>query len=224
MTTYIGAVFNNGFVARLLDLSIRLNVFEGDDLVREIARLCRTAQRGPGSSWALPSATAAATVDLVAEVLASPLRDRLPAGFEEKLALASGGRPSAEYLSDAALAIRRLDGNGIPGYGQLPMASWEVPLTFPELVDFTYWVETDEFETLDDCLRAGFDSLHPGDCADKAVGLVAQAQEALLLFPEPDTLRTTLSQGIPWASRSVLREIARKGNRHFAEFHDIHSR
>ncbi|MET7654310.1 MULTISPECIES: hypothetical protein [unclassified Streptomyces] len=217
-------MFNNGFVPRLLDLAIRMNVFEGDDLSREIARLCRTAQRGPGSSWAFPLATAAATVDLVAEVLASPLRDRLPAGFEEKLALASGGRPSAEFLSDAALAIRRLDGNGIPGYEQIPMAPWEVPLTFPELADFTYWVETDEFETLDECLRAGFDSLHPGDCADKAVGLVAQAQEALLLFPESDTLRAALSAGIPWASRNVLWEITRKGNEHFAEFHDIRGR
>ncbi|MGW7171207.1 hypothetical protein ACWGH3_39390 [Streptomyces sp. NPDC054884] len=221
MTTYTGAAFNNGFVPRLLDLSIRMNVSEGDDLGREIARLCRIVQRGPSSSWALPLATVAATVDLVAEVLASPLRDRLPAGFEEKLSRASGGRPPAEYLSDAALAVRQLDDMGVPGYEQIPMAPWEIPLTFPELVDFAYWVETDEFETLDECLWAGFDSLHPGDCADKAVGLVAQAQEALLLLPHPDSLRVAFAQDIPWASQNVLREIVKKGTEHFSEFHGI---
>ncbi|MFK0026303.1 hypothetical protein [Streptomyces sp. NPDC090798] len=224
MTTYIGAVFNNGFVSRLLGLSLRVNTSENEDFEHEIARLCRSMQRALGVSWALPPATAAATVDLVAEVLASSLRTRLPAGFEERLTLAAGGRPVEEYLSDAASAIRKLDSEVVPGYGELPMAPWEVSLAFPEVIDFKYWVEADEFETLDECLWAGFDSMHPGECASRATALIAQTQEALLLFPDPDVLRATLSQSIPWVSRDVLRGIVRKGNEHLAELHGVSGR
>ncbi|MFF8028962.1 hypothetical protein ACFZDJ_49480 [Streptomyces sp. NPDC007896] len=224
MTTYIGAVFNNGFVSRLLDLSLRANTSENEDFEHDLARLCRSMQRARGASWVLPLATAAATVDLVAEVLASSLRTRIPAGFEEKLSLAAGGRPAEEYLSDAASAIRKLDGGVVPGYGELSMAPWEARLVFPEVIDFKYWVETDEFETLDECLWAGFDSLHPGECASRATALIAQSQEALLLFPDPDVLRSTLSQSMPWVSRNVLREIVRKGNEHLAELHGVSGR
>ncbi|MFJ1603231.1 hypothetical protein ACIOHS_07665 [Streptomyces sp. NPDC088253] len=223
LTTYIGAVFNNGFVSRLLDLSLRVNISENEDFEHEIARLCRSVRRARGASWALP-ATAAATVDLVAEVLASSLRTRLPAGFEERLTLAAGGRPVEEYLSDAASAIRKLASEVVPGYGELPMAPWEVSLAFPEVIDFKYWVETDEFETLDECLWAGFDSMHPGECASRATALLAQTQEALLLFPDPDVLCSTLSRSIPWVSRNVLRGIVRKGNEHLAELHGVSGR
>ncbi|WP_393079067.1 hypothetical protein [Streptomyces sp. LN704] len=221
LTKYIGAVFNNGFVSRLLDVSLGANTLENEDFDREIARLCRSMQR---ASWALPLATAAATVDLVAEVLATSLRTRLPAGFEERLTLAAGGRPVEEYLSDAASAIRKLDRVAVPGYGELAMAPWEARLAFPEVIDFKYWVETDEFETLDECLSAGFDSMHPGECASRATALMAQAQEALLLFSDPDVLRSTLSQSIPWVSRSVLQEIVRIGNEHLSELHGIPGR
>ena len=224
VTTYIGAVFNNGFVARLLDLSLRANTSEDEDFEHEIARLCRSMRRTGSASWALPPATAAATLDLVAEVLASSLRTRLPAGFEERLTLAAGGRLVEEYLSDVASAIRKFDSEVVPGYGALPMAPWEVSLAFPEVIDFKYWVETDEFETLDECLWAGFDSMHPGECASRATALMAQAQEALLLFPDPDGLRSTLSQSIPWVSRNVLREIVRKGNEHLADLHGVSGR
>ncbi|MET8412181.1 hypothetical protein ABZV34_29450 [Streptomyces sp. NPDC005195] len=221
MTTYIGAVFNNGFVSRLLDVSLDANTTENEDFEHEITRLCRSMQR---ASWALPLATAAGTVDLVAEVLASSLRTRLPAGFEERLTLAARGRPVREYLSDAASTIRKLDGVTVPGYGELAMAPWEARLAFPEVIDFKYWVETDEFEKLDACLSAGFDSMHPGECASRATALIAQAQEALLLFPDPDVLRSTLSQSIPWVSSSVLREIVRMGNEHLTELHGISGR
>ncbi|MFE3266575.1 hypothetical protein [Streptomyces sp. NPDC059215] len=221
MTTYIGAVFNNGFISRLLDVSLDADILGDEDFEHEIARLCRSMQR---ASWALPPATAAATVDLVAEVLASSLRTRLPAGFEERLTLAARGRPVQEYLSDAASAIRRLDGATVPGYRELAMAPWEARLAFPEVIDFKYWVETDEFESLDECLSAGFDSMHPGECASRATALIAQAQEALLLFPDPDVLRSTLSRSIPWVSRNVLREIVRTGNEHLAELHGIPGR
>lgn len=224
LTTYIGAVFNNGFVARLLDLSLRVNTSEDEDFEHEIARLCRSMRRTGSASWALPLATAAATVDLVAEALASSLRTRLPAGFEERLTLAARGRPVQEYLSDAASAIRKLDVVTVPGYGELAMAPWEARLAFPEVIDFKYWVETDEFEKLDACLSAGFDSMHPGECASRATALIAQAQEALLLFPDPNILRSMLSQSIPWVSSNVLREIVRMGNEHLAELHGISGR
>lgn len=123
-------MFNNGFVSRLLDLSLRVNTSEDEDFEHEIARLCRSMQRTQGASWVLPLATAAATVDLVAEVLASSLRTRLPAGFEERLTLAADGGSVEEYLSDTALAIRKLDSEVVPGYGELPMAPWEVSSRF----------------------------------------------------------------------------------------------
>jgi hypothetical protein len=224
LTTYIGALFNDGFVSRLLDVFLRASTSENDNFEHEIARLCRSMRRTGSASWALPLATAAVTVDLVAEVLASSLRTRLPAGFEERLALAADGGLVEEYLSDAASAIRKLDSEVVPGYAELPMAPWEVSLAFPEVIDFKYWVETDEFETLDECLWAGFDSMHPGECASRATALMAQAQEALLLFPDPDGLGSTLSQSIPWVSRNVLREIVQKGIEHLADLHGVSGR
>ncbi|MFE9651201.1 hypothetical protein ACFYO0_45430 [Streptomyces sp. NPDC006365] len=221
MTTYIGAVFNNGFISRLLDMSLRVNASENEDFDHEVARLCRSMARSQGAAWMLPLATAAALVDLVAEVLASPVRSRLPAGFEKRLTLAAGSRSVEDYLSSAALAIRKVGRKGIPDFEELPMAPWEISLAFSELMDFEYWVETDEFETLDECLRAGFDSMHPGECASRATALIAQAQEVLLLFPNPDALRSTLAPGISWASRNVMLEIVGKGSEHLAEGHGV---
>lgn len=216
MTTYNGGVFGNGFLPRLLSVSAGPS---GADRELDIARLCRSIQRAPSTPWALPLATVSATVDLVAEVLESPLRSRLPDGFEKSLEFAAGGRPPIDFLTDLALVIRQIDRRGVPDYEQVPLAPWEIPLTFPEVVDFTYWVETDEFETLDECIQAGFDSLHPTDCAGKATGLVAQAQELLIHFPAADALRSALVSKIPWVSRNILQEIILGGQRHFSEFH-----
>lgn len=219
MTTYNGGLFGNGFLPRLLTVSVGLGGPSSADRELDIARLCRSIQRGPGSAWSLPLATVAATVDLVAEVLESPLRSRLPDDFEKNVEIAAGGRPPLVYLADLALVVRQIDRRGVPDYEQVPLAPWEIPLTFPEVVDFTYWVETDEFETLDECIWAGFDSLHPTDCASKATGLVTQAQELLILFPEADALRSALVPKISWISRNILQEIILGGQRHFSEFH-----
>jgi hypothetical protein len=224
MTTYNGGFFDNGFLPKLLSVSAGLGGPSSADRELDVARLCRSIQRGPGSPWSLPLATVSAAVDLVAEVLESPLRSRLPDGFEKSLEFAAGGRPSTEFLADLALVVRQIDMRGVPDYEQVPLAPWEITLTFPEVIDFTYWVETDEYETLDECIWAGFDSLHPTDCASKATGLVAQAQELLILFPEADALRSALAPKIPWISRSILQEIILGGQRHFSEFHsDAHS-
>ncbi|PJE94727.1 hypothetical protein CUT44_26565 [Streptomyces carminius] len=99
------------------------------------------------------------------------------------------------------------------------MSSWEVEVKFPRIKGFSWWVESDEYETLEEGLRAGMESEHPGGCRQELPLLAAEVQEALLLFPDPTELESSLRPVVPWASVSILRQILQLVNRHASEQH-----
>jgi hypothetical protein len=219
MPAYISAAFNNGFVARPLDV-VRGATESGSPLDDEVARFTRVVTRGCGSvPWALPAATVAATLDLISLRLAAGIRSDLPVGFEDGLRRAAGATPDVALLAELAVLVRRADRHGVRDFAELPMSGWEMEVMFAGVRAFGYWVETDEYASLDDCVRAGIGSMHPHECADGLILLAAQAQEALVLFPDPAVLRRTLGPVIPWASSEVFRMIRDEVQLHFREQH-----
>ncbi|MEU5404072.1 hypothetical protein ABZ348_32860 [Streptomyces sp. NPDC005963] len=219
MTAYIGAVFNNGSIHQLLDLALDCVRTEGPSLEDELARFCRTIRNSPEAEWAMPLATVSALLDLLSEELDPANRPDVPTGFREKLDEASGDQTSPEFLGLLAGLIRMQDQELMPDFESLPMAPWEAGLVFPRIRQFSYWVDSGEYDDFEEGLRAGAASEHPHGCHQEMSHLAAELQRALLLFPTPESLRTGLGTTIPWASVPTLRAVLRAVHLHFAEQH-----
>ncbi|MCM2391238.1 hypothetical protein [Streptomyces albipurpureus] len=219
VTAYTGAVFNNGSIRRLLDLAIDCRRTGGPSLEDELARFCRTIRNSPEAEWAIPLATVAALLDLLSEQLDPANPPAVPTGFSEKLNEASGDVDGPEFLGLLAGLIRMQDQEVMPDFESLPMAPWEARLTFPRIRQFSYWVDSGEYDDFEEGLRAGAASEHPHGCHQETSRLAAELQVALLLFPTPEALRTGLGAAIPWASVPILQAILRAIHVHFTEQH-----
>ncbi|MFE3017192.1 hypothetical protein [Streptomyces sp. NPDC059256] len=219
MTAYTGAVFNNGSIRRLLDLAIDSRRTGGPSLEDEIVRFCRTIRNSPEAEWAIPLATVSALLDLLSEMLGSENPPNVPAGFEQKLNDASAELAGPDFLTLLAGLIRMQDQEAMPSFESLPMAAWEARLMFPRIRQFSYWVDSGEYDDFEEGLRAGAASEHPHGCHQEMSGLAAELQKALLLFPTPDSLRAGLGVAIPWASEPILHAILRAIHIHFTEQH-----
>ncbi|MYS40974.1 hypothetical protein GTY23_06910 [Streptomyces sp. SID5998] len=219
MTAYIGAVFDNGLVAGLVDILASARERGGTALFAdEIARINRTLENCSTTRWAMPSATLAGLLDLIAEELrTSPDRD-LPPVFLTRLDAAAGGQDRLKFLAHTASSLRTSKREGIVRFEELPMSTWEAELRYARLRDFSWWVESDEFETFEEGALAGVTSEHPGGCAHLLPGLIAELHSALLLDDDARSaacLRTV----VPWATPPILREVLRAASTHLLEAH-----
>ncbi|GCB48695.1 hypothetical protein [Streptomyces sp. NL15-2K] len=219
MTTYTGAVFNNGIVAGLIDiLASARERGEAAPFTDEIARVNRTLDSCAAARWAMPSATVAALLDLVAEDLrTSPGRD-LPPGFLQRLDRAAGDRERTVFLTDMALSLRTSQRAGIPRFEDLPLSAWEAELRYAHLRDFSWWVESDEHETFEEGVLAGVTSEHPGGCAHALPPLIAELHAALLLDADAPSA-AGLRSVVPWATPPILREVLRLASVHLLDAH-----
>ncbi|MFG2128519.1 hypothetical protein ACGFNV_12050 [Streptomyces sp. NPDC048751] len=219
MTTYTGAVFNNGVVARLFDVLATARETGGTaPFTEEIARVNRTLDSCATTRWAMPSATLAALLDLVAEELRrSPDRD-LPPGFPQRLDALAGDQGRTAFLTDTASALRTSQREGIARFEDVPMSAWEAELRFTRLRDFSWWVESDEYDTFEDGVLAGVTSEHPDGCAQVLPPLVAELHAALLLDGDPRSV-ASLRSVVPWATPPVLRDVLRAASAHLLEAH-----
>lgn len=219
VTAYTGAVFNNGSIHRLLDLAADCRRTGGPSLEDELARFCRTIRNSPEAEWAIPLATVSALLDLLSEQLEAPNPSTVPVGFDEKLNEASGDLAGPEFLRLLASLIRMQDQEVIPDFESLPMAPWEARLMFPRIRQFSYWVDSGEYDDFEEGLRAGAASEHPHGCHQEMSRLAAELQMALLLFPTADSLRAGLGAAVPWASVPILEAVLRAIHAHFTEEH-----
>ncbi len=219
MTTYTGAVFNNGIVAGLLEVLASARERGGTaPFADEIARVNRTLDSCAAARWAMPSATSAALLDLLAEDLrAAPGRD-LPLGFLQRLDEAAGGRNRSEFLTDTALRLRTSQREGIARFEDLPMSAWEAELRYAHLRDFSWWVESDEYGTFEEGVLAGVTSEHPGGCAHLLPALIAELHAALLLDADARSV-AGLRSVVPWATPPILREVLRLASAHLLDAH-----
>ncbi|MGW4321695.1 hypothetical protein ACWEMW_21295 [Streptomyces sp. NPDC004684] len=219
MTAYIGAVFNNGMVARLVDILASARE-RGDTapFTDEIARINRTLDSCVTTVWAMPSATLAALLDLIAEELrTSPDRD-LPPGFLTRLDAAAGDQDRLEFLAHTASSLRTSKREGIARFEELPMSTWEAELRYAHLRDFSWWIESDEFETFEEGVLAGVTSEHPDGCAHLLPSLIAEVHSALLLNNDSRSV-TCLRTVAPWATPPILREVLQAASTHLLEAH-----
>ncbi len=219
VTTYTGAVFNNGAVSRLLELAAACRRESARALEDQLARFCRAIRNSPEADWAMPVATVAALLDLLSDLLESEEPPATPAGFSEKLAEAAGDLPGPEFLRLLSGLLRLQDREHLPDFEELPMAAWEAGLKFGRIAQFWWWVDSGEYEDFDEGVREGVASEHPNRCHQDMSALAAELQEALLLFPTPQAWGAGLVETIPWASKPVLQAILNAVHVHFEEQH-----
>jgi len=94
-----------------------------------------------------------------------------------------------------------------------------VAVTFPRLAGFSgNWVEGGEYGTFGESVRAAIGSEHPY-CSEFLPSLAAEAQAALVLFPEPAALAANVGQRITWVSVATLRELLQGVNEHMSQEH-----
>ncbi|WP_327681230.1 hypothetical protein [Streptomyces sp. NBC_00467] len=216
MTTYTGAVFNNGAISRLLDLAVACRRDSASALEDELARFCRTIRNSPEADWAMPVAAVSALLDLLSDQLEP---ERTPTGFSEKLAEAAGNIPGPEFLRLLSGLLRLQEQEPLPDFEELPMAAWEAGLKFGRIAQFWWWVDSGEYEDFDEGVREGVASEHPNHCHQDMSALAAELQQALLLFPTSQAWGAGLVEAIPWASKPVLQAILNAIHVHFEEQH-----
>ncbi|WP_329435030.1 hypothetical protein OG564_28130 [Streptomyces sp. NBC_01280] len=219
MTIHTGAVFNNGVVAKLLDVLVAARATTpATPSGGELARINRTLDSNAAVRWAMPSASLSALLDLISEDLERSGDARLPVGFAERLTAAAGQQDRSEFLRDTAAALRALQQEGIPRFDELPMSSWEAELRFSILRDFSWWVESDEYDDFEEGVLAGVTSEHPDGCAERVPPLIAELHAALLLETDLASSAALLAI-VPWATPPVLRAILRLASSHLLEAH-----
>ncbi|MEU3045644.1 hypothetical protein ABZ705_03770 [Streptomyces sp. NPDC006984] len=219
MTSYPGAVGDNGAVSRLLDLAIACNETPGAELDDELARFCRTVRNSPEASWAMPVATITAVLDLLSEYVEEKEPGQLSAGFTERVVRAAAGIPVPEYLRLLSGLVRIRDREPVPDFAALPMADWEAELRFDRIGQFWWYVDSGEYELFDEGVREGVSSEHPNGCRIELSALAAQLQTALILFPTTASMAEGLGKVAPSASPLVLQAVLDAIHRHFAEEH-----
>ncbi|MGW2814669.1 hypothetical protein [Streptomyces sp. NPDC001415] len=219
MTTYTGAAFSDGPIARLLDLCISSQERGGAPLEDELVRFCRSIDNSDAARWALPVATVAALLDLASEELERSGASKPPVDFMERLAKAAGRTSGPEHLRMLAGLIRVIDRQGLPDFQELPMSAWEARMKFPRIQQFEWWAGSGEFEDFDHGLREGIESEHPSGCHQELPPLAAELQQALLIFSNKEEMEKALRPVIPWASMSIFRDILHLIQIHFTEQH-----
>ncbi|MFB7758023.1 hypothetical protein ACFC18_52050 [Streptomyces sp. NPDC056121] len=219
MTIHTGAVFNNGVVAKLLDVLVAARATTpATPSGGELARINRTLDSNAAVRWAMPSASLSALLQLISEDLERSGDACLPVGFAERLTAAAGPQDRSAFLRDTAATLRALQQEGIPRFDELPMSSWEAELRFSTLRDFSWWVESDEYDDFEDGVLAGVTSEHPDGCAERVPPLIAELHAALLLETDPASSVALLAI-VPWATPPVLRAILRLASSHLLEAH-----
>ncbi|MGW1869831.1 hypothetical protein ACWCPS_30265 [Streptomyces mauvecolor] len=219
MTTYTGAAFSDGPIARLLDLCISSQEPGGAPLEDELIRFCRSIDNSDAARWALPAATVAALLDLASEELERPGSSEPSVDFTERLAKAAGASSGPEHLRMLAGLIRLIDQHGLPDFQALPMSAWEASMKFPRIRQFEWWACSGEFEDYDQGLREGIESEHPSGCHQELPLLAAELQQSLLIFSSKEEMEKALKPVIPWASASIFRDILHLIQTHFIEQH-----
>ncbi|MFF1367010.1 MULTISPECIES: hypothetical protein [Streptomyces] len=201
---------------RLIDLAIRVQETGGglslDDEIRRYNRMIRNSWR---ANWNCPPFTTAALLDFIGVVISSPefLASR-PRTFDEKISRAAGGMDPAEYVHMLAGMVRILDREPPAQYDELPMSRWELSATFPHLDGFTAEMMDGGHASFADAVTSYVTNEHP-DCADVAVAITTEAQRALVLFPDEQSLGRYVS----WISRQRLHALLETVNDHMQREH-----
>lgn len=214
MTSYPYGILANGAVLRLLDLCIDAQA-EGSSVRAALTRFCRTVRGSSEAEWLIPIGSVAALLDLIVDAGGSAAAGEISATFKQKLSNAAAGANHEEFLRGLAKSLRQLDREASPVAGDLSLAPWEVRLRFQVIGECYWWVEGDEFESLEDAVNGQ----HPNGCITDLPELASKLQEAILMFPDDSSFVDTFAPAWPWLSRSESKAILVVINRHFDQFH-----
>ncbi|MFH8734694.1 MULTISPECIES: hypothetical protein [unclassified Streptomyces] len=220
MKSYTGALFNSGPVERLLDLAARCQESSGaSPLDDDLRRFIRIVENSNAAHWACPISTVAALLEFLGDVVDGDSAPFVPAEFQQRLLQVADGAGGGEYLRTLAGIIRILSQGPVADYAELPMAAWEARVLFPRLGGFgANWIYDGEYASIEDSVRAAVDSEHPY-CPEFLSPLAAEAQTALVLFPEQESFRVNISEQVPWASIASVRELLALINDHMRHEH-----
>ncbi|MFC9619675.1 hypothetical protein ACFTXM_06675 [Streptomyces sp. NPDC056930] len=220
MQSHTASLFNAGPVKRILDLAVKAQESSGTILLDdELRRFIRTVENDSSTQWVCPIYTATALLDLAGDAIDSGAIESMPPDFQKTVSRAAAGMNCGEYLHTMAGMIRLLDQEGVPDYSELPMAPWEMRVRFPGLKGFgVNWIYDGDYSSLAESTAAAIASEHPL-CDEFLSPLAAEAQAALVLFPDPRSMQLSLAREIEWVSVSSLRELVTRINEHMLEEH-----
>ncbi|NEE41695.1 hypothetical protein G3M53_92105 [Streptomyces sp. SID7982] len=220
MISHTGSLFNDGPVGRVVETALRAQRSQGAlDLDDEFRRLVRTMGAADTTRWLFPVVSAAALLDHTADLVGSESPAFFPRTFTERLDEARGGVPGDDYLRTLAGLLRAVEQEPGAGFADLPLADWEAAARFPELFGFgANWIYDGEFPSVPDSVAAFIDAEHPF-CSETFSRLAADAQTALVTFPQPAELSANVTRWIPWVSHEALREVIREIDDHMRTDH-----
>ncbi|MEU2800724.1 MULTISPECIES: hypothetical protein [unclassified Streptomyces] len=220
MISHTGSLFNDGPVRRVVETALRAQRSQGAlDLDDEFRRLVRTLGAADTTRWLFPVVSAAALLDLTADLVGSEGPEFFPRTFTERLNEARGGVPGDDYLRTLAGLLREVEQEPEAGFADLHLADWEAAARFPELFGFgTNWIYDGEYPSVPDSVAAFIDAEHPF-CSETFSRLAADAQTALVTFPQPAVLSDNLARWIPWVSHEALSEVIRGIDDHMRTDH-----
>lgn len=222
MITRIGGILRDGPVRRILELAAAVRESEGAlSLDDELRRFRRITTVGGAAEWLCPMTTVSALVDHVGELCADGTED-IPPTFRELLRRAGAGTDDAAFLHSLAGRLRALDQQPADDYDTLPMARWEIDVRFPHLAGIgANWVYEGDHVSLEEALRAAVASEHPF-CSAFLAPLTAEAQSALVLFPEERAMAEVLAPVIGWATPGALHRLLHVAHDHMRREHAGH--
>ncbi|MGW4839406.1 hypothetical protein [Streptomyces globisporus] len=220
MISHTGSLFNDGLVRRVVETALRAQRSQGAlDLDDEFRRLVRTMGAADTTRWLFPVVSAAALLDHTADLVVSESPAFFPRTFTERLDEARGGVPGDDYLRTLAGLLRAVEQEPEAGFADLPLADWEAAARFPELFGFgANWIYDGEYPSVPDSVAAFIDAEHPF-CSETFSRLAADAQTALVTFPQPAALSANVTRWIPWVSHEALSEVIRGIDDHMRTEH-----
>ncbi|MEV5441250.1 hypothetical protein AB0N23_01620 [Streptomyces sp. NPDC052644] len=220
VTSHTDRLFTDGPMRRVLELAAAAQGSAGTrKLDDELRRFIRTVGGKGVTAWLCPLTTVTALLDHVADLCSEGGLDRLPADFRQLLERASEGLDESEYLHTLAGVIRLLAQDPHDDYSELPMAEWEVEIRFPGLAAFgVNWIYEGDYASLRESIQAAISSEHPY-CSESLAPLASEAQSALVLFPDGQSMTDGLTKVIGWVSADALRELLTSIDAHMRKAH-----
>ncbi|MEV5728035.1 hypothetical protein AB0N50_19805 [Streptomyces pharetrae] len=214
-------LFVDGPLRRVLQLAAVVTASGGElSLDDELRRFIRTTRATVATDWVCPIATVAALLDHTARLQAEGV-ESMPPEFRQLLERAGAGADAVAYLHSLAQRLRALEQDPQDDHDELPLSRWEIDVRFPQLSGFgVNWVYGGEFPTLAESLDAAIGSEHPY-CRELLAPLAAEAQSALVLFPEEQAMREGLSPVVRWATPQALRRLLRAVDDHMEREHGV---
>ncbi|MCF6523823.1 hypothetical protein [Streptomyces sp. JJ36] len=185
----------------------------------EVLRFCRTLISSSVASRLHSPSAVADQLALLALRWDAELGSAAPQDVADDLERAAGRTRTGEFLHLLADLVRAAELEAAHDYTSLPMNHWEALTMYRSIFQFTYLFDSGDFGDRADAIRARIRGECSTNCRGELATLVAEVSDALVRFPDDESLEANLGPAMPWATRAVLIEINRQAHEHLSGHH-----